>query len=61
MDVTQDEVIVLDALRKQRNLNDYEGDPVTDAAVVECVKQAEILIRHTRQWLRGNRADLLAM
>jgi hypothetical protein len=31
--MTADTVIVLDALRRQRNLNDYEGYPVTDAAV----------------------------
>jgi hypothetical protein len=55
-----DTVIVLDALRKQRNLNDYEGDPVTDAAVAECLAQAEALIAHTRQWLAGHRPDLLA-
>lgn len=54
-----DTVIVLDALRKQRNLNDYEGDPVTDAAVRECLVQAEALLIHTRQWLRSHRPDLL--
>lgn len=55
-----DTVIILDALRKQRNLNDYEGDPVTDAAVCECITQAEALLADTRQWLRRNRPDLLA-
>jgi hypothetical protein len=55
-----DTVIVLDALRKQRNLNDYEGDPVTDAAVAECLAQAEAIISHTRQWLIRHRPDLLA-
>ncbi len=55
-----DTVIVLDALRKQRNLNDYEGDPVTDAAVRECLAQAEALLTHTRQWLQRHRADLLS-
>lgn len=54
-----DTVIVLDALRKQRNLNDYEGDPVTDAAVGECLSQAETLIGHTRRWLQTHRPDLL--
>lgn len=57
--LTQDSVIVLDALRKQRNLNDYEGDPVTDAAVRECLSQAETLLAHTRQWLQIHRPDLL--
>lgn len=54
-----DTVIILDALRKQRNLNDYEGDPVTDAAVRECMAQAEALLAHTRQWLQTQRPDLL--
>lgn len=54
-----DTVIVLDALRKQRNLNDYEGDPVTEAAVCECLIQAEALLACTRQWLQDHRPDLL--
>jgi hypothetical protein len=57
--MTADTVIVLDALRRQRNLNDYEGDPVTDAVVRECLTQAEALLAHTRQWLQGHRPDLL--
>jgi hypothetical protein len=57
--MTADTVIVLDALRRQRNLNDYEGDPVTDAAVRECLTQAEALLAHTRQWLQDHRPDLL--
>lgn len=55
----QDAVIVLDALRKQRNLCDYEGNPVTDAAVAECLARAEALLAHTRQWLARERPDLL--
>lgn len=57
--VAHDVVIVLDALRKQRNLNDYEGDPVSDSAVAECCKQAALLLEHTQDWLRRNRPDLL--
>lgn len=57
--IPTDKVIVLDALRKQRNLNDYEGDPVTDAAVAECLLQAEELLSHTRHWLRTHRPDLI--
>lgn len=30
-------VIVLDALRKQRNLNDYTGEGVSDAPLAECL------------------------
>lgn len=56
----RDVVIVLDALRKQRNLNDYEGDPISDSAVTECCKQAAFLLDHTQTWLRRNRPELLA-
>jgi len=44
-------VIVLDALRKQRNLNDYTGDGVSDALLTECLAQAEKLLRQTRATL----------
>jgi hypothetical protein len=46
-------VIVLDALRKQRYLNDYEGDPVSDSVVTECLVQAKSLLAHTRQFLQN--------
>jgi len=52
-------VIVLDALRKQRNVSDYAGDLVSDAAVVECLASATELLAHVRAWLAGNRSDLL--
>lgn len=51
---------MLDALRKQRNLNDYEGDPVSDSVVAECLTQAQQLLAHTRQWLQTEFPDLLA-
>ncbi len=60
MGLDKDTVIVLDALRKQRNLGDYEGNPVTDAAVAECLKLADSLLAHTQQWLAKQRPDLLA-
>jgi len=41
-------VMVLDALRKQRNLNDYTGDGVTDALLAECITQAEALLKRAR-------------
>lgn len=54
-----DSVIIFDALRKQRNINDYEGDPVTGAAADECIHQAEHLLTHTRQWLKQHKPELL--
>lgn len=52
-------VVVLDALRRQRNQNDYEGYPVTDATLAACVEQATYLLRHAESWLKANRPDLL--
>ena len=36
-------VRVLDALRKQRNLSDYDGELITDQALLECLQQAQAL------------------
>jgi len=55
----QSVVIVLDALRKQRNINDYEGDPISDETVIECIKQAEQLYKAVTAWIATNRPDLL--
>lgn len=52
-------VIVLDALRKQRNLSDYSGDLVPDAAATECLASALELLVHVRAWLAAHRPDLL--
>jgi hypothetical protein len=60
MGLPADVIIVLDALRKQRNLNDYECDLVSDGVVAECLQQAQTLLAHTRQFLKTQFPDLLA-
>lgn len=47
-----DEVIVLDALRRQRNLADYQGDPISDPSLVECIAAATRLLGHVVTALR---------
>lgn len=59
MGLPNDVIIVLDALRKQRNQNDYEGDPVSPAVVTECITQAQSLLAHTRQFLQTQFPALL--
>lgn len=49
------EVIVLDALRKQRNLSDYSGDLVPDATSAECLHSVQALLAHVCRWLEANR------
>ncbi len=52
-------VIVLDALRKQRNVADYSGDIVPTSAVDECVKHAENLLHDVGCWLKDNKPELV--
>lgn len=59
MQLPKNTVIVLDALRKQRNLNDYEGDPIADSALTACLTEAEKLLAHTRQWLATHHPELI--
>lgn len=47
--VDADTVIVLDALRRQRHLNDYSGDSVSDTVLAECLFQAESLLDRSRK------------
>ena len=57
--LAQPKVIVLDALRKQRNLSDYSGDLMPDSAAAECLASASDLQAHVREWLNTHRPDLL--
>ncbi|MFT5453209.1 MAG: hypothetical protein ACI9N9_002712 [Enterobacterales bacterium] len=51
-------VIVLDALRKQRNVADYSGDIVPSSAVDECVEHAENLLHDVNYWMKNNKPEL---
>lgn len=42
-------VRVLDGLRKQRNLSEYDGEMVTQAALDECIHQAQALLAMVKQ------------
>jgi hypothetical protein len=50
--------VVLDTLRKKRNLSDYSGDLIEPAAVRTCIEHAQALLDHTRAWLNQYRPDL---
>jgi uncharacterized protein (UPF0332 family) len=50
---------VLDGFRRARNLSDYEGQPVEDAKVRECIEWAEDLLQSVRSWIKNNQPGLL--
>ncbi len=51
-------LIVLDALRKQRNLADYQGDPVPEQTAAECYRQAQQLLAEVKAWLAVHKPRL---
>ena len=55
----KDDWVVLDALRKKRNVNDYAGDPIDTESLCECIVRAEALLTLTRQWIKDNHPMLL--
>lgn len=59
VNLPQARVIVLDALRKQRNLSDYSGELISEAVADECLACAIDLVAHVRAWLARQRPDLL--
>ena len=57
--IDRETLIVLDALRRQRNIVDYSGDLIPQSAVSECVAQAEYLIEQVRKWISIHHPDLI--
>ena len=47
-------VIILDAMRKQRNIADYSGDIIPESTVVTCIAQAEALLNDFKKRLKMN-------
>lgn len=48
----QSRMIVMDAMRKQRNISDYAGDLATESLVRECIGQAKGLKRVVEEKLK---------
>lgn len=55
----RERMISLDSLRKQRNVSDYSGDPVSQVAMETCIEHAHNLLDQTKAWLEANRPDCL--
>ena len=53
------DMMILDALRKQRNVADYSGDVVPESAMQECITQAGKLLEKVSKWLADNRPGYL--
>lgn len=52
-------MVELDELRKLRNCDDYEGDPISPRAVEEAQAHAKALLAEVRAWLENHHPDLV--
>ncbi len=52
-------VIVLDALRRKRNLGDYTGEDIDEASVDACIAEAKRLLGDALEWLTTHRPNLI--
>jgi hypothetical protein len=56
--LSNDRMVVLDALRRKRNLTDYTGADVDAGSATACTEQADQLLKDVRAWIGQHRPDL---
>ncbi len=59
IDADPGRVVVLDALRRQRNVNDYTGDGVDDSMVENCIAEATRLLDDVKAWRNAHKPELI--
>ena len=52
-------VVMLDALRRKRNLSDDTGEDVDDGSVAQCIEEAESLLQDVERWLARRHPGLI--
>lgn len=52
-------MVVLDALRRKRNLADYTGDWIDEGLMESCIAEAKGLLTEVMTWLQQHQPDLL--
>ncbi len=52
-------MVVLDVLRRKRNLTDYSGGWVDETSMEQCIAEAKALLRDVEAWLQEHRPELL--
>lgn len=52
-------IVVLDTLRRQRNVADYTGDDIDGSTAEHCIAEARQLIDDVLAWRKAHRPDLI--
>lgn len=50
-------MIVLDKMRRTRNVNDYSGDTVSEEEAAACIRSAKALLTTVTDWLKQNQKE----
>jgi hypothetical protein len=53
-------MIVLDKMRRMRNVSDYSGDIVSEDEAAACIRSAQSLLTSVMDWLKQNRKEWAA-
>jgi hypothetical protein len=59
VEIDKKRVIVLDALRRQRNVADYSGDDIDESTAEHCIAEAQQLINDVASWRVSKRPGLI--
>ena len=57
--LTTARMVVLDVLRRKRNLTDYSGGWIDETSMEQCISEARDLLRDVEAWLREFRPELV--
>jgi len=58
--LANERMVVLDALRRRRNLSDYTGEDVDDSFAVNCTHEAGVLLKDVAAWLALSHPELMS-
>ena len=56
--LSNNRMIVLDALRRKRNISDYSGAPVDKKSTETCITEAQALLSDVGHWLQKHHPEL---
>jgi hypothetical protein len=57
--LSSDRVVVLDSLRRKRNLSDYMGENIDDGSAANCQLEAQRLLDDAMEWLARVHPELV--
>jgi hypothetical protein len=52
-------MVVLDVLRRKRNLTDYSGGWIDETSMDQCIAEANALLQDMEAWLKSHSPELM--